>query len=72
MTTFLPDHYRDLINMVETGPAQTLTEAGALPPLEHGLAAAPGAQLPDQAAHQLSFTRQDTGLTSAGAGTAPR
>ncbi len=31
VTTFLPDHYRDLINMVETGLAQTLTEAGALP-----------------------------------------
>ncbi|MCR8960480.1 [protein-PII] uridylyltransferase [Variovorax sp. S2] len=32
VTTFVPDHYRDLISMVELGLAQTLTEAGPLPP----------------------------------------
>ncbi|RYF77052.1 MAG: [protein-PII] uridylyltransferase [Comamonadaceae bacterium] len=31
VTTFLPEHYRDLISMVETGLAKTLDEAGALP-----------------------------------------
>jgi len=31
VTTFQPDHYRDLISMVESGLAQTLTEAGPLP-----------------------------------------
>jgi [protein-PII] uridylyltransferase len=31
VTTFVPEHYRDLISMVETGLAKTLAEAGALP-----------------------------------------
>jgi len=31
VTTFIPEHYRDLINMVETGLAKTLDEAGPLP-----------------------------------------
>ena len=36
VTTFIPEHYRDLISMVESGLAQTLTEAGALPPPSMG------------------------------------
>ena len=36
ITTFIPEHYRDLISMVESGLAQTLTEAGALPPPSMG------------------------------------
>ena len=32
VTTFLPEHYRDLISMVEVGLATTLDEAGPLPP----------------------------------------
>jgi len=36
VTTFQPDHYRDLISMVESGLAHTLTEAGALPPPSMG------------------------------------
>ena len=32
VTTFEPEHYRDLISMVETGLAKTLVEAGPLPP----------------------------------------
>ena len=52
VTTFVPEHYRDLISMVETGLAKTLTEAGPLPRAEQGPRVAPGAQLPDQAAHQ--------------------
>ena len=31
VTTFLPEHYRDLISMVEVGLATTLDEAGPLP-----------------------------------------
>ena len=31
VTTFVPEHYRDLINMVEVGLAKTLNEAGPLP-----------------------------------------
>ncbi|MDM0073557.1 [protein-PII] uridylyltransferase [Variovorax sp. J2P1-59] len=31
VTTFIPEHYRDLINMVEAGLTKTLTEAGPLP-----------------------------------------
>lgn len=31
VTTFVPEHYRDLISMVETGLAKTLSEAGPLP-----------------------------------------
>ena len=31
VTTFAPEHYRDLISMVETGLTTTLAEAGALP-----------------------------------------
>jgi len=31
ITTFIPEHYRDLINMVEAGLAKTLSEAGPLP-----------------------------------------
>lgn len=31
VTTFIPEHYRDLISMVETGLAKTLDEAGPLP-----------------------------------------
>jgi len=31
VTTFIPEHYRDLISMVETGLAKTLREAGPLP-----------------------------------------
>jgi [protein-PII] uridylyltransferase len=31
VTTFVPEHYRDLISMVETGLAKTLAEAGELP-----------------------------------------
>ncbi len=31
VTTFLPEHYRDLINMVEAGLAKTLRDAGPLP-----------------------------------------
>lgn len=36
VTTFIPEHYRDLINMVETGLAKTLSEAGPLPPPSKG------------------------------------
>jgi [protein-PII] uridylyltransferase len=36
VTTFIPEHYRDLINMVETGLAKTLDEAGPLPPPSKG------------------------------------
>ena len=32
VTAFEPEHYRDLISMVETGLAKTLVEAGPLPP----------------------------------------
>ncbi|MGJ7496470.1 [protein-PII] uridylyltransferase [Variovorax sp. RT4R15] len=31
ITTFIPEHYRDLISMVESGLSKTLDEAGALP-----------------------------------------
>ncbi len=31
VTAYVPEHYRDLISMVETGLAKTLSEAGALP-----------------------------------------
>ncbi|WP_093158590.1 [protein-PII] uridylyltransferase [Variovorax sp. YR216] len=31
ITTFIPEHYRDLINMVEAGLAKALSEAGPLP-----------------------------------------
>jgi len=31
VTTFVPEHYRDLINMVEAGLTKTLSEAGPLP-----------------------------------------
>ena len=31
VTTFIPEHYRDLINMVEAGLGKTLDEAGPLP-----------------------------------------
>jgi [protein-PII] uridylyltransferase len=31
ITTFTPEHYRDLINMVEAGLTKTLSEAGPLP-----------------------------------------
>ncbi|WP_088957188.1 [protein-PII] uridylyltransferase [Variovorax sp. HW608] len=31
ITTFIPEHYRDLINMVEAGLAKALREAGPLP-----------------------------------------
>ncbi|RZL94736.1 MAG: [protein-PII] uridylyltransferase [Variovorax sp.] len=31
ITTFIPEHYRDLINMVETGLAKMLHDAGPLP-----------------------------------------
>ena len=31
VTTFIPEHYRDLINMVEAGLTKALTEAGPLP-----------------------------------------
>ncbi|MDP9898822.1 [protein-PII] uridylyltransferase [Variovorax ginsengisoli] len=36
VTTFEPEHYRDLISMVETGLTKTLAEAGALPPPSKG------------------------------------
>lgn len=36
VTTFLPEHYRELISMVETDLAQTLNTAGELPPPSRG------------------------------------
>ncbi|VTU29139.1 [protein-PII] uridylyltransferase [Variovorax sp. PBL-E5] len=36
VATFIPEHYRDLISMVETGLAKTLGEAGPLPPPSKG------------------------------------
>jgi [protein-PII] uridylyltransferase len=36
VTTFLPEHYRELISMVETDLAQTLNSAGELPPPSRG------------------------------------
>ncbi len=36
VTAFTPEHYRDLISMVETGLTKTLAEAGALPPPSKG------------------------------------
>ncbi|MEP6721925.1 MAG: [protein-PII] uridylyltransferase [Variovorax sp.] len=36
ITTFIPEHYRDLISMVESGLSKTLDEAGALPPPSKG------------------------------------
>ncbi len=36
ITTFLPEHYRELISMVETGLAKTINEAGALPAPSRG------------------------------------
>jgi len=36
VTAFEPEHYRDLISMVETGLTKTLAEAGALPPPSKG------------------------------------
>jgi len=36
VTAYTPDHYRDLISMVETGLAKTLAEAGPLPPPSKG------------------------------------
>jgi [protein-PII] uridylyltransferase len=32
VATFIPEHYRDLISLVESGLSKTLDEAGALPP----------------------------------------
>jgi len=36
ITTFVPEHYRDLISMVETGLTKTLGDAGPLPPPSKG------------------------------------
>ena len=36
VTAMVPDHYRDLISMVETGLAKTLEEVGPLPPPSKG------------------------------------
>ncbi|RZI64111.1 MAG: bifunctional uridylyltransferase/uridylyl-removing protein, partial [Variovorax sp.] len=36
VTAYTPDHYRDLISMVETGLTKTLAEAGPLPPPSKG------------------------------------
>ncbi|AMM26412.1 [protein-PII] uridylyltransferase [Variovorax sp. PAMC 28711] len=36
VTAYVPEHYRDLISMVETGLAKTLDEAGPLPPPAKG------------------------------------
>jgi [protein-PII] uridylyltransferase len=64
VTAMMPDHYRELCSMVESELATTIAAAGPLPPPSKRPRIAPGAQFPDQAAHQPAARRQGAALAA--------